>query len=171
MPSSGHLLITTARDRTLGSPGPGLRQYSWSPNLPAQRWLHQRENCSRCLNQAVSTETLQGSFRQSFWCHCFHPGESAAFGGESLLPSCSFCLIRMLVPHSAFGHGSIHNRCLCQACFTTWYVSLSSRTPRELTRMKSSCSSSLHQSMGKAGKKSWVMESLVEVAGPHHLYL
>lgn len=140
MPSSGHLLITTARDRALGSSGPGLRQYSWFLSLPVKRWLHQSENGCRCLNPAVSTETLHESCRKSFWCRYFHSGESAAFGGESLLPSCSSCLIRMSVPWSALEHGDTHSRCPCQACFTTWYVSQSLRTPLELTRMKSSCS-------------------------------
>lgn len=105
MPSSGHLLITTARDRALGSSGPGLRQYSWFLSLPVKRWLHQSENGCRCLNPAVSTETLHESCRKSFWCHYFHSGESAAFGGESPLPSCSSCLIRMSVPWSALEHG------------------------------------------------------------------
>lgn len=52
----------------------------------------------------------------SLWCHCVHSSESAAFGGESLLPNSS-CLIRMSVPRSALGHGDTHSGCPVPSLF------------------------------------------------------
>lgn len=53
----------------------------------------------------------------SLWCHCVNSGELAAFGGESLLPSYSSCVIRMSVPRSALGHGDTHNECPVPSLF------------------------------------------------------
>lgn len=79
---------------------------------PAKTPLHQSENECRCLAPAVDTETVHESFRKSFCLcenHSVYSGESAAFGEESLLPSCPSCLIRM----SALGHGGHSHQVSC----------------------------------------------------------
>jgi len=53
----------------------------------------------------------------SLWSNCVLSGESAAFGRDSLLPSCSSCLVRMSVARSTLGRGDTHSACPVSSLF------------------------------------------------------